>query len=112
MSKTLSRIAAGALIGAASLTASPAIANAQDNVVTVTAEPAPAVTVTQTPRVKVVDANTANNPADDSRISIGNSSASPNEIKEWISVISAVLALIAPIVTYLSKNFPQFAPKF
>lgn len=112
MSKTLSRIAAGALIGAASLTASPAIASAQDNVVTVTAEPAPAVTVTQTPRVKVVEANAVNNPADESRITIGNSSASPNEIKEWISVIGAVLALIAPIVTYLSKNFPQFVPKF
>lgn len=111
MSKTLPRIAAGALIGVASLTASPALANAQDNVVTVTAKPAPAVTVTQTPRVKVVDAKPTTNPGNDSRIIVGKSSASPNEIKEWIGVISAVLALIAPIVTYLSKNFSQFTPK-
>lgn len=35
----------------------------------------------------------------------------PKEIKEWISVITAVLSIIGTVATFAMKYGPQFAPQ-
>lgn len=100
--RTRTRIATASMIAATALTGT-AVAQAQT--ATVTANPAPAVTVTTTPSpsVKVVSAD------DSPRMTIGNSSASANDIKEWISVIAAIIALITPILGLVQQYMPQAA---